>query len=161
VAPPHDHISCLSHFTRAELSGCTLHAHPHTIQLLEVSGNAPRRHQVLSPLHQRAVLRPRPGQTFEEHRLRLRRSIGSEVLQESDHEDERPSRSGQPSPDGSLEVQILLVCLPLSQPSPRASSLGSRNGSSTSITRICGAFRSHSRSRNTNSGSGSGSAGNS
>jgi len=34
----------------------------------------------------------RPRQTFEGHR-QLRQSIGSEVLQESDHEDDRASRS--------------------------------------------------------------------
>ncbi|KAF8497814.1 hypothetical protein F5888DRAFT_1906591 [Russula emetica] len=47
----------------------------------------------------------RPRQTFEEHRRQLRQSIGSEALQESDREDNRASRSGQPSPDGSLEAR--------------------------------------------------------
>jgi hypothetical protein len=34
-----------------------------------------------------------------------RQSIGSEALPESDREDDRASRSGQPSPDGSLEAR--------------------------------------------------------
>ncbi|KAF8497822.1 hypothetical protein F5888DRAFT_1613094, partial [Russula emetica] len=106
----------------------------------------------------------RPRQTFEGHRRQLRQSIGSEVLQESDREDDRASRSGQPSPDGSLEAReredsVGLLSPPSSQPSPRASLLGSRNGSSTSLARISGAFRS--RSRNTSSGSGDGSGGSS
>ena len=105
----------------------------------------------------------RPRQTFEEHRRQLRESIGSEVLPESDRESDRPPRSGQPSPDGSLEAReredsVGLLSPPSSQPSPRASLLGSRNGSATSLARISGAFRPRSRSRNTSSGSGSGSA---
>ena len=32
---------------------------PHTIQLLQVATNALQQHQILSPLHQRSVLRPR------------------------------------------------------------------------------------------------------
>ena len=104
----------------------------------------------------------RPRQTFEGHRRQMRQSIGSEVLQESDREDDRASRSGQPSPDGSLEAReredsVGLLSAPSSQPSPRASLLGSRNGSSTSLARISGVFRPRSRSRNTSSGSGSGS----
>jgi hypothetical protein len=104
----------------------------------------------------------RPRQTFEEHRLR-HESVGSELLPESDRESDRASRSGQPSPDGSLEAReredsVGLLSPPSSQPSPRASLLGSRNGSATSLVRISGAFRPRSRSRNTSSGSGSGSA---
>jgi hypothetical protein len=106
----------------------------------------------------------RPRQMFEGHRRQLRHSIGLEVLQESDREDERPPRSGQPSPDGSLEAReredsVGLLSAPSSQPSPRASLLGSRNGSSTSLARISGVFRSRSRSRNTSSGSVSGGSG--
>ena len=40
----------------------------------------------------------RPRQTFEGHHRQLRQSIDSEVLQESDREDDRASRSGQPFP---------------------------------------------------------------
>jgi hypothetical protein len=47
---------------------------PHAIQLLEVAANAPRRHQVLFPLHQRAVLRPRC------HDKRSRDTVGSCVI---------------------------------------------------------------------------------
>jgi len=88
----------------------------------------------------------RPRQTFEGHRRQLRQSVGSDVLQESDREDERPPRSGQPLPDGSLkaserEDSVGLFSAPSSQPSPRASLLGSRNGSSTSLARISDAFR--------------------
>jgi len=89
-----------------------------------------------------------------------------EVVPESDREDDCPSRSGQPSPDDSLEAReredsVGLLSPPSSQPSPRASVFGSRNGSATSLARISGAFRSRSRSRNTSSGSGSGSGGSS
>jgi hypothetical protein len=68
----------------------------------------------------------RPRQTFEGHRRQLRQIIGSEVLQESDREDNRAPRSGRPSPDGSLEARELedsagLLSPPSSQPSPRAS----------------------------------------
>jgi hypothetical protein len=108
----------------------------------------------------------RPRQTLEGHRRQLRHSIGSEVLHESDREDDRPFRSRQPSPDGSLEARerkdsVGLLSPPSSQPSPRASLLGSRNGSSTSLARISGAFCSRTRSRNTSSGSASGSGGSS
>ncbi|KAF8497809.1 hypothetical protein F5888DRAFT_1803273 [Russula emetica] len=108
----------------------------------------------------------RPRQTFEGHRRQLRQSIGSEVLQESDREDDRASRSGQPCPDGSPEAReredsVGLLSPPSSQPSPRASLLGSRNGSSTSLARISGALRSRSRNISSGSGSGSGSGGSS
>jgi hypothetical protein len=106
-----------------------------------------------------------PQQTFERHRwqLRLRQSIGSEVLPESDREDDYASHSGQPSPDGSLEVckcedSVGLLSPPSSQPSRRASLLGSCNGSATFLMWIIGAFCSRSRSRNKSSGSGSGSS---
>ncbi len=39
------------------------------------------------------------------HRRQLCQSIGLEVVPESDHKDDHPSHSGQPSPDGSLEVR--------------------------------------------------------
>ena len=116
-----------------------------------------------SPTPSGGLTASRARQTFEQHRRQLRESIGSEVLQESDRESDRASRSGQPSPDGSLEAReredsVGLLSPPSSQPSPRASLLGSRNGSATSLARISGAFRPRSRSRNTSSGSGSGSA---
>jgi hypothetical protein len=55
-------------------------------------------------------------QTFEGHRRQLRQSIGLEVLQESDHEDDRASRSEQPLPDGSPEREdsVSLLSLPSS-----------------------------------------------
>jgi hypothetical protein len=120
----------------------------------------------VSPTPAGGLTASRPRQTFEGHRRQLRESIGSEVLQESDREDDRASRSGQPSPDGSLEAReredsVGLLSPPSSQPSPRASLLGSRNGSATSLARISGAFRSRTRSRNTSSGSASGSGGSS
>ena len=102
-------------------------------------------------------------QALEEHRQHLRASVGSDPsLPESDREEDRPSRSGQPSPDGSLEAReredsVGLLSPQSSQPSPRASLLGSRNGSTASLARISGAFRSRSRSRHTSSGSASGS----
>jgi hypothetical protein len=88
-----------------------------------------------------------PRQTFEGYRRQLHQSIGSELVPESDREDDRPSRSGQSSPDGSLEAReredsVGLLSPPSSQPSPRASVLDSRNGSATSLARISGAFRS-------------------
>jgi hypothetical protein len=110
--------------------------------------------------------RPPPSsrqQAFEEHhhhRRHLRASIvSSDPLPESDREEDRPPRSGQPSPDGSLEAReredsVGLLSPPSSQPSPRASLLGSRNGSAASLARIGSAFRSRSRSRHTSSGSG-------
>ena len=100
----------------------------------------------------------RPRQTFEWCRqLHPSQTIGSEVLHESDREDDCTSRSGQPSPAGSLEARqhgdfVGLLSPPSSQPSPRASLLGSRNACATSLARINGAFRSHSRSRNTSTG---------
>src|SRR6266478_2038102 len=119
-----------------------------------------------SPTPAGGLTATRPRQTLEGHRRQLRQSVGSEPLPESDREDDRASRSGQPSPDGSLEAReredsVGLLSAPSSQPSPRASLLGSRNGSATSLTRIGGAFRSRSRSRNESSGSGSGSGGSS
>jgi hypothetical protein len=82
----------------------------------------------------------RPRQTFDGRR-QLRQSIGSEVLQESDRKDDRASRSGQPSPDESLKAReredsVGLLSAPSSQPSPRASLLGSRQ---------CGILRTNQR----------------
>jgi hypothetical protein len=119
----------------------------------------------VSPAPTGGLTATRPRQTFEGRR-QLRQSIGSEVLQEPDREDDRASCSGQPSPDGLLEARkredsVRLLSPPSSQLSPRASLLGSRNGSATSLARISGAFRSRSRSRNESSGSGSGSGGSS
>jgi len=105
----------------------------------------------------------RPRRTFEQPRRHLRPdSAASEELLEEDREEDRASRSGQPSPDGSVEAReredsVGLLSAPSAQPSPRASLLGSRNGSATSLTRISGAFRPRSRSRHTSSGSGTGS----
>src|SRR5258708_30706213 len=92
------------------------------------------------------------------HHWQLRQSIGLEVIPESDHKDDHPSHSGQPSPDGSLEARkckdtVHLLSPPTSQLSPRASLLGSCNGSATSLVQISGAFHSRSRSQNTSSGS--------
>jgi hypothetical protein len=138
----------------------------------------PPRHQAAAGSRQRPLTAPSPvsptpagltamgpHQTFEECG-QLRQSISSEVSHESDSEDDRPSRSGLPSPDSSLEARecedsVSLLSPPSSQPSPRASLLGSRNGSATSLVRISGAFRSRSRSRNTKTGPGSGSGGSS
>jgi hypothetical protein len=69
-------------------------------------------------------------QTSEGHR-QLRQYIGSEDLQESDREDDRASRSGQPWPDGLFEARgcedsVGQQSPPSSQPRPRASLLGSR-----------------------------------
>ena len=120
-----------------------------------------RQRPLVPRLHQRVVsslTTSRPRQTFEGHRRQLRQSIGSEVLQESDR--------GTTLPDGSLEAReredsVGLLSPPSSQPSPRASLLGSCNGSVTSLARISGAFRSRTRLRNTSSGSASGSGGSS
>jgi hypothetical protein len=109
----------------------------HAIHLPEVVANAPRQ---------------------------LRQSIGSEVLPESDCEDDRASCSGQPSPDGSLKARECedsfgLLSPPSSQPSPRAylaHATAVRPPSHESA-----ALSSRSCSRNTNSGSGSGSGGSS
>jgi len=106
----------------------------------------------ISPSPAGSLAATRPWQTF-----------GSEVsyqglVPESDREDDRPSHSGQPSPDGLLEPReredsVGLLSPPSSQPSPIASVFGSRNGGATSLARITGAFRSRSRSWNTSSGS--------
>src|SRR5258708_3957453 len=52
----------------------------------------------------------RPRQTFEGHRLDIggggcARALARRAYQESYFEDDCPSRSGQPSPDGSLKVR--------------------------------------------------------
>src|SRR5258707_5054216 len=63
--------------------------------------------------------------------------------------------------ESAKTLLVSFLHLPPSQPSPRASVFGSRNGSATSLARISGPFHSRSRSRNTSSGSGSGSGGSS
>lgn len=118
----------------------------------------------MSPTPAGALTSTRPRQqpaSLDEQQLHIRtESVGSG----SDREDEQVSRSGQPSPDGSLEareredsVGLLSPSPPSSQSSPRVSLLGSRNGSAASLARISGAFRPRSRSRHTSSGSGTGS----
>ncbi|KAI9439198.1 hypothetical protein H4582DRAFT_2119755 [Lactarius indigo] len=95
---------------------------------------------------------PTPPALFSEQQQQhfQTESIGSG----SDREDDHASRSGQPSPDGSLEARERE-----DSSSPRVSLLGSRsrNGSAASLARISGAFRPRSRSRHTSSGSGTGS----
>jgi hypothetical protein len=82
-----------------------------------------------------------------------RQSIGSQVLPESDREDDRASRSGLPSPDDSLEARaeredsVGLISPTSSQSSHRASLFGARNGSATSLAQNSGAVRSRSRPR--------------
>jgi hypothetical protein len=77
---------------------------PHAIQLPEVAN--PRQRQVLSPLHQRAVLRPRGydkrsrGTVGSCVRALARKSYRSLIAS-----DDCASRLGQPSPDGSLEAR--------------------------------------------------------
>ena len=75
----------------------------------------------VSPTPANGLMTSRPGQTFEGHRWQLRQSTSSEVLQESDRKDYHASRSGQPSPGGSLEARkcedsVGLLSPPLSQP---------------------------------------------
>ena len=124
--------------------------------------NAHRQHQTLSPLHQQAVLRPRG------HDRRSRGTVGSCVraLARKFYRSLTGRTNAHRYPDGSLKAReredsVGLLSPPPSQPSPRASLLGSRNGSATSLARISGAFRSRSRSRNESSGSASGSGGSS
>jgi hypothetical protein len=102
-------FSCLSHFVCAEPQGCdyVAYPYPHAIQLPEVAANVPRQHKVLSPLHQRAPLRPRG------HDKRSRGTVGccvralgraaEEVLLESDRGRPRVPL-GTASPDGSLKA---------------------------------------------------------
>jgi len=76
--------------------------YPHAIQLPEVAANVPRQHKVLSPLHQRALLRPRGHEATTNVR-------GAPSVAVSEHwaapprksywsltEDDRASRLGQP-----------------------------------------------------------------
>ncbi|KAF8499709.1 hypothetical protein F5888DRAFT_104910 [Russula emetica] len=104
----------------------------------------------VSPTLAGGLTATRPWQTFEGYLQQLHQSIGSEVLLESDREDDC-ARLGQPLPDGSLEARereysVGLLSPPSSQLSPRASLLSSRNSSLTFFTWISGAFRSRSRS---------------
>jgi hypothetical protein len=99
-------------------------------------------------------------QAFEEYCQHLHTSVvGSEPVPKPDREDDRPSCSGQPSPDGLLkagerEDSIGLLSSPSSQPSPRASLPCSCNGSAALLARIGSAFRSCSHSQHTSSRSG-------
>src|SRR5229473_6053534 len=52
------------------------------------------------------------------HHQQLHQSIGLEVVPESDHKDNHPSHSGQPSPDGSLEVRNCEDTVGLLSPPP-------------------------------------------
>jgi hypothetical protein len=123
--------------------------------------NAPRRHQALSPLHQRAVLRPHG------HDKHSRGTVSS-CIRASDWKSytgltarttAHPAwDSLRPMGHRSLEARgredsVGLPSLPSSQPSPRASLHGSCNGGSTSLARISGAFHPRSHSRNTSLGS--------
>ena len=76
----------------------------------------------VSPTLAGGLTATRTRQMFEGHRRQLCQSMGSEVLQDSDCEDDHASRSGQPSPDGSLEAckrkdSVCLLSPPSSQPS--------------------------------------------
>jgi hypothetical protein len=113
----------------------------------------------VSPTPAGALTTTRPRLQFDEQQHLRTESIGSG----SDRDDDHVSRSGQPSPDGSLEAREREDSVGLLSPSPpssspRASLLGSRsrNGSAASLARISGAFRPRSRSRHTSSGSGTG-----
>ena len=85
---------------------------PHAIQLLQVAASTAPSPASPTPAGLTAT---RPRQTFEGRR-QLRQSIGSEVLHESDREDDRLPLSGRPSPDGShsrhANAKILLACFP-------------------------------------------------
>ncbi len=112
----------------------------------------------ISPSLAGSLTATRPRQTFEGHHRQLCQSIGSEVVPESDREDDQPSHSGQPPPDGLLEPReredsVGLLSPPSSQLSPIASIFGSCNGGATSLAQITSAFHSRSRSWNTSSGS--------
>ncbi|KAI9456816.1 hypothetical protein BJY52DRAFT_1187652 [Lactarius psammicola] len=123
----------------------------------------------VSPTPPGAISATRPRQQLlldeHHHRQQQQRLSTESIGSGSDREDDHASRSGQPSPDGSLEareredsVGLLSPSPPSSQSSPRVSLLGSRsrNGSAASLARISGAFRPRSRSRHTSSGSGTG-----
>ena len=91
------------------------------------------------------IMAMRLQQMFEGHRWQLHQRIGLEVLQESHHEDDLASHSGQPFSDGSLKVHkhkdsVGLLSLPSSQPSPRTLLHGSHNGITTSLAQISGTF---------------------
>ena len=119
----------------------------------------------MSPTPVGALAATRPHQ-FDEQQQQQEEDLRSESIDSgSDHEeDDRASRSDQPSPDGSLEAReredsVGLLSPSSSQSSPRVSLLGgsrSRNGSGASLARISVAFRPRSRSRHTSSGSGTG-----
>jgi hypothetical protein len=118
----------------------------------------------MSPTPAGALTATRPALYDEQQQDLGAESIGSGSDREGEGEDDRASRSDQPSPDGSLEAReredsVGLLSPASSQSSPRVSLLGSsrsRNGSAASLARISGAFRPRSRSRHTSSGSGTG-----
>jgi hypothetical protein len=112
---------------------------------------------------------PTPAVALTAMRLALQQQqqdLGAESIGSgSDREDDdRTSRSDQPSPDGSLEAReredsVGLLSPASSQSSPRVSFLGSsrsRNGSAASPARISGTFHLRSRSWHMSSGSGTG-----
>ena len=81
--------------------------------------------------------------TFEKHRRQLRHNIGLEVLlymsltaRMSTHPTRDVLRLIAHSRRASAKNSVGLLSAPSSEPSPRASLLGSRNGSSTSLARI-------------------------
>ena len=69
----------------------------------------------VSPTPAGSLTASRPRQTFEGHR-QLRQNIGSEVLLESDREDDRASRSGQSSHASLFEVRELEDSVGLQSP---------------------------------------------
>jgi hypothetical protein len=117
----------------------------------------------MSPTPAGALTATRPALQQQQQDGLGAESIGSGSDREGE-DDDRASRSDQPSPDGSLEAReredsVGLLSPASSQSSPRVSLLGSsrsRNGSAASLARISGAFRPRSRSRHTSSGSGTG-----
>jgi hypothetical protein len=76
-----------------------------------------------------------------------RQSIGSEALPESDREDDRASRSGQPSPDGSLEARKREDSAPIVFPTITSDETASQKAPSTTQTDRPSVLRSHKVSR--------------
>lgn len=96
ATPQSKSISTPNRMTRIALETMTASSSPSGASpTSSVPSPQDSQHQVLSPLQQRLVLRPRPDK-----RLRgtvsscVSQSIGSGVLQESGREDEHPSHSG-------------------------------------------------------------------
>ena len=146
---------------RALSSGCTRHAHASMSSSCRwwPSTRLSTAPSPVSPTPTDGLTVTRPRETFERRPKQ----------HESDREDNRASLSGQPSLDGSLEAHERedsagLLSPPSSQPSFRASLLGSRNGTVAQLHshESTALFRARSRSRNTtNTGSNSGSGGSS